>query len=443
MPKKSKKQYSYPILKRKEIIKCMKELGIIINDIDLKQPKEEKCKNIYSLILEKLMGINVLSSTIPHNKLSIFRYPSLHESSIMNIRLIREVTKFMQKVGVNDFSISDLISPEPLRTIRHLSAIINFARWREHKNQIYLQEKVTIVSLDKKLKEIISENKKSADEFVEMNKKIEMEKPQVLILQNELKELHKNMELQHDKMEKKGEIAHNIKKELKKLKTIDMEKKTILNNNLDIICNLQSKIVKSPQRIKKELKILSNKIENEKINIAKNNEKLKYDTNKYQQLLILNQLINKRMNEMKEINILKNDNYLKLEQDIKKIQHQKTSLEKELKSIIKQHKTGNIKLNNKKHQYSVFKQESNTKKNQIEIKNKQIELLKKENSKQSLEKQRKIANLEKQIESKKESINHLLKKHKNNINQINIKYKQLLQVLTVYHKKMNQGLDQW
>lgn len=443
MPRKSKKQYSFPILKRKEIIKCLKELGININEIDLKQPHEEKCKIIYSSILSKIMGINVLTKQIPYNKLSIFSYPSLHESSILNVRLICQLIKFMQKVGVTDFSISDLISPESSRTIRNLSAIINFARWKQHKNQIYEERKLKIQELNKLLLNNKSENELLAKEFVKMNEKMEIEKPQILNLKSELNELHNLLETNNVEMERRGDIAHNIKKQIKKLKTIEMEKKAILNKNIDIIHNLQSKIVKSPQRIKKELKLLSNKIEKEKINISINKEKLKYDENKLFYLKNLIEIINKRINEMKKINILKNEKFIKYEQEISKLLNLKNSFEKELKSIIKQHKTQNIKLNKQKNNFSILQQEHQTKKNQVDVKHKQIENLKKQHSQKRVEKQRKISNYDKQIESKKESINNLLKHNKISINEINLKYKKLAHSVAIYHKNMEQGMDQW
>eukprot|EP01084_Bolivina_argentea_P268395 455855_1 len=224
MPKKSKKQYSFPILKRKEIVSCMKELKISVNESDLRSPQEEKCKIIYAEILSNLMGINV-QNKIAYNKLSLFEYPSLHESSIISVRLFRELIKFMQKVGVANFSISDLMSPEPGRTVRNLSAIINFARWREQKYQIYVSQRVKINALNKQLNEKKSENGKLASEFVKLNNKKQEEKPQIDILESELKELQKQMDISHNEMENKGDIAHKIKKQIKHLKAIDGEKK--------------------------------------------------------------------------------------------------------------------------------------------------------------------------------------------------------------------------
>jgi len=346
-------------------------------------------------------------------------------------------------VGATGFSISDLISPESSSTIRNLSAIINFARWREQKYQIYLKQKLKVNDLNKTLKVIRAENEKLAVEFVKLNEKKKRDEPQVDALQSEIAELRKTMESEHSEMEKKGEIAHDIKKEIKKLKAMDMEKMNILNKHHDIIHSLDRKIVKSPQRIKKELKLISNQIQKEQIEINAKYQKLNYDLNKLNQLKLLNQLINKRINEMKHINILKNDKYCKSEQEIKKLENIRISNEKELKSIIKTHQSLNKNLNKKKNEFSALQQEHRDKKQQIQIKNEQIDNLKVEHSKNRIKKQTEISNLDKQTELKKESLSNLLQENKNSINQLHLKYKQLVQTVKIYHQNMEKGMEKW
>eukprot|EP00484_Ammonia_sp_Unknown_P022888 CAMPEP_0197033136 /NCGR_PEP_ID=MMETSP1384-20130603/11626_1 /TAXON_ID=29189 /ORGANISM="Ammonia sp." /LENGTH=443 /DNA_ID=CAMNT_0042462905 /DNA_START=41 /DNA_END=1372 /DNA_ORIENTATION=- len=443
MPRKSKKQYSFPVLKRKEIITCMKELQISITEADLKQPHEEKCKLMYASILEKLAGINVLTKQIPYDKLSIFEHPQLHEQSIISVRLICEMIKFMQKVGVHDFNISDLISPESQRTVRNLSAIINFARWQEQKHQIYVEKKSSIQSLDKKLKSITQQNKKLADEFVAINTKMNQEKPEIDKLNAEISELQNQFEFQHQEYQRKGEIAHHIKKEITKLKTTDQEKKIILENKMHEIHVLESKIVKSPQRIKKELKSLSSMIQNEKILISTRNQQLNYDVNKFKQLTLLKQSIQRRCEEMKRIDAIKNEQCVKLESQLKQLQNSKNSIEKELKSNIKKYKVMNMALNNKKAEYAALQQDHETMKQEIQIKNKQINDLKEEHSKKRLLKQTQISSLEKRIEEKKEAIQQLLKQHKHCVQQCAAKYRQLLEAMDSYHQSLHQCVDQW
>jgi len=45
--------------------------------------------------------------------------------------------KLMSKIGVENFSIRDVIKPEPLRLRRDLSALINFAKFREDRMVLF------------------------------------------------------------------------------------------------------------------------------------------------------------------------------------------------------------------------------------------------------------------------------------------------------------------
>ena len=421
----------------------MRELNISISDNELKSPHEDKCKLMYAQILDKLMGINVLTQQIPYNKLKMFEHPSLHESSIMSVRLFRELIKFMQNVGVTDFSISDLISPESPRTIRNLSAIINFARWREQKYQIYQSKSAELAEKNKKWLSIKAENERLAAEFVQLTHQKNQEKPQIEILQSEIDQITNDLGVATEQFDKLGVEGKNIKKEAKRLEAAYSEKVAILNKNSDIIHNLSRKIVKSPERIKKELRFLSNKIEQTKIEISDKSECLKVAMDKEKNYKILHDLVNKRIEEMKQIYSLKNGTYHKLEHDIKIYQNEKKALQKELNSIIKTHKSLNTGLATKKKEYSVLSAEHKAKKEAVAAKNKEINRLKDKHSQKRIAKQTQIANIDKQIEATKDSMSNLFKENKQNINELNIKYKQLLHAVSTYHNNMSQAMQHW
>jgi kinetochore protein Nuf2 len=59
--------------------------------------------------------------------------------------------KLMKSAGVAKFSLRDLWAPEPKRTRDNLSALINFARFREERSVKYmeLQEKSVLLPAQK------------------------------------------------------------------------------------------------------------------------------------------------------------------------------------------------------------------------------------------------------------------------------------------------------
>merc|ERR1712083_923717 len=99
----------------------------------------------------------------------------------------------MQKVGVTGFSISDLISPESSSTIRNLSAIINFARWREQKYQIYIAQQTDFNALNNKWLAIKAENERLAAEFVQLTQQKNTQKPEIESLQAEIDQIKKDL----------------------------------------------------------------------------------------------------------------------------------------------------------------------------------------------------------------------------------------------------------
>lgn len=53
-----------------------------------------------------------------------------------------------QVCGVQDFSMKDLLAPEPKRVRRHLSAVINFAKFREERLVMYAELAVKVRAWD-------------------------------------------------------------------------------------------------------------------------------------------------------------------------------------------------------------------------------------------------------------------------------------------------------
>lgn len=57
-------------------------------------------------------------------------YPEMHEESVGCFSSWRTIQGLMFAAGVTDMSLRDLIKPDSARTIKFLSGLINFARFR-------------------------------------------------------------------------------------------------------------------------------------------------------------------------------------------------------------------------------------------------------------------------------------------------------------------------
>jgi kinetochore protein Nuf2 len=128
--------FSFPLLKTDEIAKCLNELGIPIRQEELQTPDNhtEACRRMLESMAEICTGISkeemaqpsfVGLQTVPH--------PELHEESIPKLNHFRAVCKMMEICEIPDFTIKDFMSPTAARLRRHLSGIINFAKFREER----------------------------------------------------------------------------------------------------------------------------------------------------------------------------------------------------------------------------------------------------------------------------------------------------------------------
>ena len=189
MPKSRKIKYSFPILKEKEIIKCMKELQIYIERHDLQNPTEERFKNIYAKILHNLIKLEVNQPKFDEN-LPGFEHPSLHVVSVTHILLIKLGIKFMKRCGVKNFCLKDVLYPDNKRTIRNLSAIINFAKYRHEKVLIFENHQHIERELEKQVKNEHKTNKMYAAQYTSLQKKIEEEKPKINEINDTIKVIY-------------------------------------------------------------------------------------------------------------------------------------------------------------------------------------------------------------------------------------------------------------
>jgi kinetochore protein Nuf2 len=65
--------------------------------------------------------------------LNVLNYAELHEESIPELAFYRAASKMMAVSCVHDFCFQDLLCPNKQRLKRHLSAVINFCKFREER----------------------------------------------------------------------------------------------------------------------------------------------------------------------------------------------------------------------------------------------------------------------------------------------------------------------
>ncbi|CAG9462385.1 unnamed protein product [Pedinophyceae sp. YPF-701] len=130
--------YSFPLLDAKEILGCLAELDINLSPENLEKPSYETLKPMYEQLVMLLVGVTREELQQPvFAAIDAFEFPELHDESIPVMAFGRALQKLMFAAGAHDFSLKDVYKATRERTVRNLSAIINFGKYREERLQTF------------------------------------------------------------------------------------------------------------------------------------------------------------------------------------------------------------------------------------------------------------------------------------------------------------------
>mmetsp|Transcript_14324 Transcript_14324/g.21451 ORF Transcript_14324/g.21451 Transcript_14324/m.21451 type:complete len:476 (+) Transcript_14324:73-1500(+) len=248
--------YSFPILKSSEIMLCLNELGITISEEDIAHPEKNKdqVRRIYEYLTELCTGITREEISQPvFAGLKHLSFPDLHEDSVPYINSFRACQKMMEVCGIHDFTIKDLMSPTAKRFRRQLSGILNFAKFREERFAL-------LNDLTGRRESILSAYNKSKNKSDELTRKLahlhEQTKEEVDVmaeLEADCKRVEATIgELNHKQAEMREDIAC-LKSDNTKLKDALAARNVYLEELYHGRRKLQSQIVSSPARFRKQI----------------------------------------------------------------------------------------------------------------------------------------------------------------------------------------------
>ena len=135
-------KFSFPLLKPPDILQCLYELEIRMSEEELNQcdKHRESVRRVFEQLMEMCIGVTKEELAQPaFSGLQSLNYPELHEDSVSELAHFRAIHRMMAACGVHDFSVMDMLAPNHKRLKRQLSAVINFAKFREERIGLYAQ----------------------------------------------------------------------------------------------------------------------------------------------------------------------------------------------------------------------------------------------------------------------------------------------------------------
>lgn len=139
----------FPPLKIDEIVDCLQSCDFLASEELVSKPTSQYIRMLFEQILDAFMGFSpeycVSTTRSILQKSSDLDVDNSQEDQVAHdetantthlLVLFRAADTFLQQCGLYDLRFTDLMRPEPLRTLRILSAVINYAKFREvHLNE--------------------------------------------------------------------------------------------------------------------------------------------------------------------------------------------------------------------------------------------------------------------------------------------------------------------
>mgnify|MGYP003445310235 FL=1 len=135
----SRNQDVFPILDLQELVICLQSCDFALaTQENISRPTSDYMVTLYKQIIENFMGISVESLLNSSNQETGDGHLQEENENIysdtLNVLILNKICfKFFENIGVQDFNMTDLYKPEAQRTQRLLSAVVNYARFREER----------------------------------------------------------------------------------------------------------------------------------------------------------------------------------------------------------------------------------------------------------------------------------------------------------------------
>jgi kinetochore protein Nuf2 len=263
----------FPELKGMEILQIMEELRIPLTEADLTKPVPGQIQRVYEAFVELYMGSHALqtcqASTQPSfAAIDVLEYPEIHLDAIQLMTFYRTVATLMENVGIDDFSLKDVIKPEPMRIKMILSGLINFAKFREEQLSLFESHSAKHDAALAQKKKLENQYQSVQDKLASLQAQHTKEESLIQDLEktlsgmtNTLKQLKKDQTSITDQVGLLKDTKEQLNDQLASYQF------TLMNLKQDCT-KLQNRIVQNPEVLIQTLADLSEEIKREKSSLA-------------------------------------------------------------------------------------------------------------------------------------------------------------------------------
>ncbi|OCF43622.1 kinetochore protein Nuf2 [Kwoniella heveanensis CBS 569] len=259
----------FPLMTAMEVMDCLHALGVNAQIEDLTKPNAATAQHVYAQLLDALMAAPMEAIEGPKaTLLGMMEYKELYNDALHFTMFYRHCRTLAELCGINDFAISDLTRPDAQRFRTCLSGIMNFAKFRDERmhfqNQLQasvqeqadrgLELRRKLAHVEAQIEEIKARNAAEQPQFEQAQKRNEGLRSELLELRAQQVKLSQEVEeLKRERQALMDQAAHNAH----------------LNTQLSQqILSTKSRLVQSPDRIKRQISEMHSAVSHEKSKLA-------------------------------------------------------------------------------------------------------------------------------------------------------------------------------
>ncbi|KAL1669439.1 Nuf2 family-domain-containing protein [Schizophyllum commune] len=267
-------------MEKDDIIGALNGWQLSVNEIQLTRPTPDFVRNIYRSCLEHITAINeepiqsAVTDAFMDTGIDETRVKDLYATALSDNILLYHLTRLASAARIEDFNSKDLTNPDPDRTNVLLSAFINFIKFTEQ----FCHEPFTKImhSADK----VVQERRAAEDDLSRINQEIKVikakiaeDEPRCEQLRAENKKLHTEMlgikEIQSVHAQDTQRLKEEKEVLLQRMQAMTAE----IDSKRSEVARTRSRIVQSPDRMKRAISVMSTTVTEDKRLIAQTEAK--------------------------------------------------------------------------------------------------------------------------------------------------------------------------
>ncbi|KAL7422918.1 kinetochore-associated Ndc80 complex subunit nuf2 [Cryptotrichosporon argae] len=256
---------SYPSMTSAEVVECLQALGINAQGDDLLKPTAQTAQGIFCALLDTLMAAPIEAMEQPRQTLlGTMEYRELYGDSLQFTMFFRHCRDLANLCGVPNFSMADLTRPEPTRLRLVLAGILNLAKFRDERANYHNSLVANLRAQSDNAVRLRRNLDKIEYAIAEITEKSAEERPKTDAAREQNQKLRDELlDLRSQQVKLSQEVE-----ELKRDRQAAMEQASSKVRELSVLqqqtSNTRSRLVQSPDRIKKHISEMSSMLSAER-----------------------------------------------------------------------------------------------------------------------------------------------------------------------------------